>query len=60
MDTDAGVFDVASYAMVLGDINSENIKTYTLPGYSTMVNGQSVYKPNAAEILNLVSEFNNN
>lgn len=60
LETDAGFFDVASYAMVIGGVNSENIATQTLPGYATMVDGQSVYKPDVSKIVNVVSEITNN
>jgi len=60
IETDAGFFDIASYAMVIGGINSEKMETFTLPGSADMVAGQSVYRPNVAEIANLVSKIMDN
>ena len=60
VETNANLFDIASYAMIIGGINSENIQTYTLPGYAGMINGQSVYNPDMAAIDELIGEVINN
>lgn len=60
VETNANLFDIASYAMIIGGINSENIQTHTLPGYAGMAGGQSVYNPDITAIDNLINETVNN
>lgn len=56
VETDAGIFDAASYAMLLGGVNADKVQTYTLPGSAKMAGGQSVYKPDIAGVETLVAE----
>lgn len=57
IDTDAGLFDVVSYAFVLGGIDTANIQTHTLPGKSGYAAGQSVYILNESETEKLISSM---
>ncbi len=43
--TDAEFLDAVSYALLIGGIKTDNIKTQTLPGTPAMRGGQSVYLP---------------
>jgi len=43
--TDAEFFDVLSYALLIGGVKTDKIKTQTLPGTPAMRGGQSVYLP---------------
>lgn len=60
LETDAGIFDIISYGMLLGGINTDNIDTCTLPGYPAMRQGQSVYMPKVSEIGDAVSKITSN
>lgn len=51
--TDVEFFDAIPYAILVGGIKTDSIKTQTLPGTPAMRGGQSVYLPNAAEIENV-------
>ena len=44
IDTNVNVFDIVSYAFVIGGIDTANIETNTLPGKAAYARGQSVYK----------------
>lgn len=60
LQTDAGIFDIISYGMLMGGIETDNINTYTFPGYPAMRQGQSVYLPKVSEISDLVSKITSN
>ena len=60
LETDAGIFDIISYGMLIGGINADNIDTCTLPGYPAMRQGQSVYLPKVSEIVDTVSKITSN
>lgn len=57
VETNAGIFDMVSYAMRLGGVDVENIQTRTLPGTPAMRGGQSVYLLNEAQTQTIMSEF---
>ncbi|MBO5743205.1 MAG: LCP family protein [Clostridia bacterium] len=51
--TDVEFFDAISYALLIGGIKTDSIKTQTLPGTPAMRGGQSVYLPKVSEIENI-------
>lgn len=51
--TDVEFFDAISYALLIGGIKTDSIKTQTLPGTPAMRGGQSVYLPKVSEIENV-------
>ena len=51
--TDAEFLDAVSYALLIGGIKTDSIKTQTLPGTPAMRGGQSVYLPKVSEIENV-------
>lgn len=51
--TDVEFLDAVSYALLIGGIKTDNIKTQTLPGTPAMRGGQSVYLPKVSEIENV-------
>lgn len=57
VETNAGASDIASYALLAGGIDTENVQTMTLPGGPAMRGGQSVYLPDMSKIDNEVSEI---
>lgn len=55
--TNMSSLDIATYALLAGGIDADNVKTMTLPGNSAMRGGQSVYLPDVAKIENEVSKI---
>lgn len=57
VETNANASDIASYALLAGGIDTENVQTMTLPGGPAMRGGQSVYLPDVSKIDNEVSKI---
>ncbi|MBQ6895292.1 MAG: LCP family protein [Clostridia bacterium] len=56
VETNARFFDVVSYALSIGGLKTDSIKTQTLPGTAAMRGGQSVYLPDLSEIDNFIPD----